>query len=73
MKSAKRSAIKALNANRNTKVSRVLSCVMEKTLMQTRDTIVEIVHFSTKAERVLESTDLDKLYERSKEKILEKI
>ena len=41
--------------------------------MQTGDTVVEIAHFSTKAERVLESTDLDELYERSKEKILEKI
>ena len=43
------------------------------TVMQTGDTIVEIAHFSTKAERVQESTDLDELYERSKEKILEKI
>ena len=43
------------------------------TVMQTGDTIVEFVHFSTKAERVLESTNLDELYERAKEKILEKI
>ena len=73
MKSAKRSAIKTLNENRNAKVYMTLSCVMERTVMLTGDTIVDIAHFSTKAERVLESTDLDELYERSKEKILEKI
>ena len=35
MKSAKGSTIKTLNANRNTKVYMALSCVMERTVMQT--------------------------------------
>ena len=75
MKSAqKKSAIKTIDAdrklnkesNKNIKVYIVLSCVMEKTIMLTGDTVEEIAHFSTESERVLESTDLDFMKDQRK-------
>ncbi|XP_065678520.1 uncharacterized protein LOC136093437 [Hydra vulgaris] len=44
---------------------------MERTDLKTGETITTVPTFSTKAEVVLESTDLNDFYERAKQKILE--
>ncbi|XP_065660200.1 uncharacterized protein LOC136084050 [Hydra vulgaris] len=44
---------------------------MERTDLKTGETITTIASFSTKAEVVLKSTDLNELYEKAKNKILE--
>ncbi|XP_065681557.1 uncharacterized protein LOC136095205 [Hydra vulgaris] len=46
---------------------------MERTDLKTGETITILHHFSTKAEVVLESTDLNELYERAEQKILESL
>ena len=55
MRSAKKSAIKTIDAdrklnresNKNTKVYIVLSCLMKKTHIMAGNTVEEIYHFST--------------------------
>ncbi|XP_065678249.1 uncharacterized protein LOC136093209 [Hydra vulgaris] len=73
MKSAENNVIKILNDNKGSKINIVLSCEMERTDLKTGETITILHHFSTKAEVVLESTDLNELYERAEQKILESL
>ncbi|XP_065684453.1 uncharacterized protein LOC136096861 [Hydra vulgaris] len=73
MKSAKNNVLNILNSNKESKIYIVLSCEMERTDLKTGETITTIASFSTKAEVVLESTDLNELYERAEQKILESL
>ncbi|XP_065676786.1 uncharacterized protein LOC136092455 [Hydra vulgaris] len=71
MNVAKNSAIKVLNENRGSKVNIVVTCKMEKTSIFTGDAITATPRFATNSTVILESTNLDEIYETSKSKILE--
>ncbi|XP_065639695.1 uncharacterized protein LOC136072408 [Hydra vulgaris] len=71
IQSAKNNIIQILNSNKRSKIYIVLSFEMERTDLKTGETITTISSFSTKAEVVIQSTNLNELYERAKNKILE--
>ncbi|XP_065640589.1 uncharacterized protein LOC136073148 [Hydra vulgaris] len=71
MKKAKNNAIQILNINKGSKISIDLLCKMESTDIKKGETISAIAAFKTKAEVVLESTNLNDFYERAEQRILE--
>ncbi|XP_065681513.1 uncharacterized protein LOC136095171 [Hydra vulgaris] len=71
MKKAKNNAIQILNINKRSKISIDLLCKMESTDIKKGETISAIAAFKTKAEVVLESTNLNDIYERAEQRILE--
>ena len=70
---AREGAIKILGENRNKKVYIVLTCEMKCSNILTGEAVTRIVPFSSTSGIVLEATDLEKLYSRAKETILENI
>ena len=68
---ARDGVIKILRENRNKKVYFVLTCEMECASILTDEVITRIVPFSSTSGIVLESTNLEKFYNRAKEAILE--
>ena len=68
---AREGAIKILKENRNKKVYIVLTCEMKCSSILTGESVTRIVPFSSTSRVVLESTDLEKFYNRAKEVILE--
>ena len=71
MKAVKSQVVGLLNNNRQNKFNFVLTCVMERVDMKTGEVDSSNVPFATKATVVLESTDVDDLYENSIDKIVE--
>lgn len=69
----KAEAIKILRANLQSKVNLVLTCVMERVDLKSGEVITAEPTFASKAEVVLESTDLTDLYDRATQRILETI
>ena len=69
----KQSIISLLSNNSQTKVVLLLRCMMEKTNLQTGETVVREAPFWSGVEVNLEATNLDELYEKWKSKILENI
>lgn len=73
LNAVKQQVVNLLSQSRHTKVNIVLTCVMERVDIQSGEVIEAEVPFATKAEVVLESTDLSELYARATDKILETI
>ncbi|XP_065662849.1 uncharacterized protein LOC136085468 [Hydra vulgaris] len=70
---AKNNAIKVLKENKNSKVYLVLICEMEQISIVSETNERKSVPFGVKSTVILESTDLNKLYEEIKAKILEEM
>ena len=73
MRKVKSQVVDLLNRNRQNKFNFVLTCVMERVDMKTGKVESEARPFATKAEVVLESTDVAELYDDGIDKIRETI
>ena len=69
----KQSIISLLSNNSQTKVVLVLRCMMEKTNLQTGEVVTKEAPFWSSVEVNLEATNLDELYEKWTNRILENI
>ena len=67
----KQSIINLLSNNRQTKSQMILKCVFEKTNLQTGETVTTESAFRSATEIVLEATNIDELYKKSTDQILE--
>ena len=67
----KQSIISLLSNNRQTKFQMILKCVFEKTNLQTGETVTTESAFRSVTEIILEATNIDDLYKKSTDQILE--
>ncbi|XP_065672059.1 uncharacterized protein LOC136089892 [Hydra vulgaris] len=67
---AKKGAIKIINENRNSKVYIALTCVIEHTSILIGETMTTTSVFRTNNQVVLETTDLNELYDSAQHKFL---
>ena len=67
----KQSIISLLSNNRQTKFQMILKCVFEKTNLQTGETVTTESAFRSVTEIILEATNIDELYKKSTDQILE--
>jgi hypothetical protein len=71
MDDVKLSAVALLKRSRQTKTNIVLTCEMERVDMKSGEVTTAEIPFATKAEVILESTDVKELYENAVDRILE--
>ena len=71
LNSAKAEVVNLLGRNRQTKVNLVLLCEMERVEMKSGEVINTTAPFVSKTEVVLEGTDVNELYIRASDKMLE--
>ena len=67
---ARKQAVKLLNENRMIKVNLVLYCEMERIDMKSGEVTNTVAPFVSKTEAVLESTDVNELYDHAIDKIM---
>ena len=67
----KQSIISLLSNNRQTKFQMILKCVFEKTNLQKSETVTTESAFRSVTETILEATNIDELYKKSTDQILE--
>src|ERR1043165_9485391 len=60
-----------LTKNRQTKINMVLTCTMERVNIKTGEVDSDDIPFFTAAEVILESTDVNEIYNKAKDKIME--
>ena len=71
--SVKPTIFRFLNEHRNIKFKAILKCIMSKTNIATGEVMYTVGHFVSLVEIVLYGTDLDDLYQRMMDKILESL
>ena len=71
LKAVKPSIVSLLGKNRSIKVKLVLSCTMEKTNPATGKSVTRDASFHSKIEIILQSTDMDDLYNTMVDRVLE--
>ena len=67
---ARKQAVKLLNENQMNKVNLVLCCEKERIDMKSGEVTNTVAPFAPKTEVVLESTDIDELYDYAIDKIM---
>ena len=75
MDAAKETVIKLLENSRQTKVKLILNlkCIMERTEIKTGEVIVKDAAFHSQQEVYLESTDIDEMYMKMKDRVTENL
>jgi len=73
MDAAKETVINLLENNRQTKVKLILTCIMERTEIKTGEVIVKDAAFHSEQEVYLESTDIDEMYMKMKDRVIENL
>jgi len=73
MDAAKETVINLLENNRQTKVKLILKCMMERTEIKTGEVIVKDAAFHSEQEVNLEGTDIDEMYMKMKDRVIESL
>ena len=73
MDAAKETVINLLENNRQTKVKLIFKCIMDRTEIKTGEVIVKDAAFHSEQEVYLESTAIDEMYMKMKDRIIENL
>ena len=73
MDAAKETVINLLKNSRQTKVKLILKCIMERTEITTGEVTVKDAAFYSEQEVYLESTDIDEMYMKMKDRVIENL
>jgi len=73
MDAAKETIINLLENNRQTKVKLILKCIIERTEIKTGEVIAKEAGFSSEKVVNLESTDIDEMYMKMKDRVIENL
>ena len=71
LEKVREAVLKVPRENKNKKVWFALKCEMSRLIILTGDELIEVATFASKSKIVLEATNLGKLYDIAKERILE--
>jgi len=73
MDAAKETVINLLENSRQTKVKLILKCIMEKTEIPTGEVTAKDAAFHSEKEVYLEGTDIDEMYMKMKDRVIENL